>query len=79
MTFKTGDSLVSTTINVSACTYQATQNFTTTSTAYAPSTLTFAVNATLAGDSQLIVCIDATTESSLTSNVQLEGAYLSFF
>jgi hypothetical protein len=78
MTFKTCDIIVSTTVNVGALTCQSTQNFTTTSTAYAPSTLTFGVNATLVADSDLIVDLQATTESSLTNNVQLEGAYLEF-
>ncbi len=78
MTFKTCDIIVSTTVNVGSLSCASTQNFTTTTTAYAPSTLTFAVQSTLAADNELVVAVDATTQSGLANNVQMEGVYLEF-
>lgn len=76
MTFATCDILVGATVNVGSLTCAPTQTFLTTTTAYAPATLTFAVQATPAADAVLVVQVKATAESGLATNVLLGGAYL---
>ena len=76
MSFGTCDGIISTSINISALSCPATQNFVTTSTAYAPTTLTFNVQSTLAADGLLIVQIKATAESGLSANVLANNFYL---
>lgn len=78
MTFKTCDGLISSTVNISAPSCASTQNFTTTSTGYAPSTLTFLVNSTATADAEMVVQIIATAQSSLAANVQLGTVFLEF-
>lgn len=77
MTFKTCDNIISTgTINVGSLTCAATQNFTTTVTAYQIDSLVFTVQSTIAIDNELVVAIHATAESSLTANVLLFEPHL---
>jgi hypothetical protein len=78
MTFETCDIIPTTTMNVGALTCQSTQNFTTTTTAYAPATLTFGITSTPVADAQMIVQIIATTTSSMANNVQTGYVALEF-
>lgn len=79
MTFKTCDNVITSgSIDVGSLTCQATQNFTTTTTARALDTLTFGVNATLAADNIFVVAIHATAQSSLTNNVFMNPPRLEF-
>ncbi len=70
MTFKTGDQMISGSTQIGAFTYQSPQVFTTTSTAYSTSTLSFGLASTPVADGQLVVQIVATTTSSMAANVQ---------
>lgn len=77
MTFKEGDRIESTSINPGGNpTYGATQNFTTSTTAYAPTVLSFTVNTAPTADQVMDVWIDATAESGLTQNVQCDEPVL---
>jgi hypothetical protein len=76
MTFATCDNIVTTTLNLGALTCAGTQNFSTTTTAYAPSTLSFNVQSALTIDSLLVVQIKATAESGLATNVLASSFYL---
>lgn len=66
--FTTSDAMATTSINPSLTSASA-QNYTTTSTAYAPVTLTFAVQSTVAADNMLIVQIHQAASNSVTNNV----------
>jgi len=70
--FTTSDVVASTTVNVGSLSAAGSQNYTTTSTAYAPVTLTFAVQSTVAADNLLIVKIAAAaTGTAPTNDIEL--------
>lgn len=76
MTFATCDGVVSTTVNLASLTCASTQNFSTTTTAYAPGTLTFALQSAPVADAMFVVEVKATAISGLATNVLLNGAFL---
>ena len=70
------DKQVSTIENPASYTCTATQNFTTTSTAYAPSDITFTLNDTPTADKEVEIYIECTATSGLTNNVIVGGFYI---
>jgi hypothetical protein len=75
--FQTCDGIISTTVNVSL-TCASLQNFTTTTTAYAPVVLTFAIQSTIAIDSVVVVSIRFTASSGLANNVEMQPPYVEY-
>jgi len=63
------DTMVSTTLNAAVGSYSAAQTCTTTSTAYAPCTLTFTTVATPVADGQLLVNIRLSADASMNTPV----------
>ena len=77
-TFQTCDASVDTaaTVNVPSFTCASTQNYTTTTTAYAPSTLSFNVQSALTADTLIFVQIKATAQSRMVANPLINNFYL---
>lgn len=67
--FKEGDVIVSTTLDNAAPTLSAAQTCTTTTTAWAPCSLTFAIQSTLVADAQVHVRIEFSASASMAQDV----------